>query len=82
MIEFLAKQALVRFIRKRLEKRMFKKIREGAGAALVIGLVSSVTGIDIAPDDVDKVMTGIAVIAFYAPQFVQWARARFGKKDE
>ena len=62
---------------------MFKKLlKEGGIAALVIGMLSSVLNVDIAPEDVDKVMTAIAVVAVYAPQIVDAIKARFAKKAE
>lgn len=83
MIAQLAKAALVSFIKRRIKKAMFKKLlREGAGGALVIGAISAVLGVDIAPEDVDKVVTAAAVIAFYAPQIIDALKARFGKGKE
>lgn len=82
MIALLIKAALMRFVKQRIKKAMFRKfVREGAGGALVIGLVSTVFGVDIAPADVDKLVTAFAVIAFYAPQFIDAMKTRFGKKD-
>lgn len=59
---------------------MLKKlIKEGGIVAVVVGVVSFVAGVDIAPDDVDKVVTGIAVVAIYAPKIWDGVKARFSK---
>jgi hypothetical protein len=76
------KVQLARFIISKIkEKRMFKKyLKEGGIAALVVGLVSMTTGVDVAPEDVDKLMTAFAVLAVYGPRIYDGLKARFSKK--
>lgn len=70
-------------IRKVKEKRMFKKVlREGGIVAMIAGVLQLVTGVDVAPDDVDKIVAAVGVIAIYGPQVVDGLKARFGKKAE
>ena len=83
VIEALAVNAIKNVIKRKVKKAMLRKlIREGGVAAAVVGVISLVLGVDIAPEDVDKVITGAAVIAIYAPQIIDAIKARLGKKDQ
>lgn len=47
---------------RKLRDRLHNRVGDMSVVALVVGLVSIVFGVDIAPDEVDKVMTGIATV--------------------
>ena len=48
---------------KRLRDKLTDRAVEGGLAALIIGLVSELVGIDIAPTEIDVLMTSVATLA-------------------
>lgn len=48
---------------KRLRDKLKDRAVEGGLAALIIGLVSELVGIDIAPTEIDVLMTSVATLA-------------------
>jgi hypothetical protein len=48
---------------KRLREKLAQRAVEGGFAALLIGLLSELAGIDIAPTEIDTLMTAAAVLA-------------------
>lgn len=83
MIEMLVKTALVNFIKQRIKKRMFKKLIGGLGiTGLIVGVVSAVSGVDIAPQDVDVLVTAASILATLGPKVYDGIKARCAKKGE
>lgn len=83
MIAIIAKQLLARFIIKRLEKRMFKKLISGVGlTALIVGLVSQVSGVELASSDVDQIMTALSIVMTLGPKVYDGVKAKFFTKKE
>lgn len=65
---------------RKLRDRLHNHVGDMSVAALVVGLVSIVFGVDIAPDEVDKVMTGIATVgAVYDRIRAAWRARRAAK---
>lgn len=60
-------------ILKRLKERAKGRLVEAGIAALLIGLVSELIGVDIAPAEVDAVMTAAAALAAI---YGRWREAR------
>lgn len=64
----MVKIILIWIIKRRIKKRMLKKLfskdnlKDGAIGALIIGGIASVLGIDIAPTEVDALVTGLATL--------------------
>src|SRR5688572_8618634 len=78
MLALLAKVALVRFIKRRIRRVIMRKILEQGGIiALIGGVVQLVSGVDVAPADIDKVVSAIAVLAIYGPKIYDGLKARF-----
>lgn len=60
---------------------MFKKIIGMLGVtSLVVGAISTVLGVDIAPGDVDKIVSALAVVALYYPKIHDAVVAKFSKE--
>ena len=47
---------------KRLRDKLKDRAVEGGLAALIIGLVTELLGVDIAPTEIDAIVTGVAVL--------------------
>lgn len=83
VIAIIAKQLLARFIIKRLEKRMLKKLISGLGlTGLIVGVVSQVSGVDIAPQDVDVLVSAASILAVLGPKVYDGVKAKFFTKKE
>lgn len=83
MIELLLKAVLVRFIKQRIKRRMFKKLIGGLGlTGLIVGVVSAVSGVDIAPQDVDVLVTAASILATLGPKVYDGIKAKFFSKEQ
>lgn len=73
---------LVWVIKRRIKKRMLKKLfskdnlKDGAIGALVIGSIASLLGIDIAPTEVDAIVTGLATLLAISIRLVDRIKAQ------
>ena len=85
MIELLLKTALVNFIKQRIKKRMFSKLKKlvaGAGiTGLIVGVVSAVSGVDLAPQDVDVLVTAASILATLGPKVYDGVKAKWFSKE-
>lgn len=76
------KMVLVWVIKRRIKKRMLKKLfskdnlKDGAIGALVIGSIASLLGIDIAPTEVDAIVTGLATLLAISIRLVDRIKAQ------
>jgi len=61
---------------RRLRDKLKDRAVEGGLAALIIGLVSELLGVDIAPTEIDAVVTGVAVLAALYGRWRERRRAR------
>lgn len=63
---------------RRLRDMLKDRAVEGGLAALIIGLVSELVGIDIAPTEIDVLMTGAATLAALYGRWRERRAARAG----
>jgi type III secretory pathway component EscV len=62
---------------------MFKKFVKGAGiTGIVVGVVSYVSGVDLAPADVDAVMYALSILATVGPAIVTGIKNKFFSKGK
>jgi hypothetical protein len=77
------KLILLRLIKRKVKKAMLKKLLEGAGiTGLIVGAISAVSGVDIAPQDVDVLVTAASIVATVGPAIVVGIKNKFFKAKE
>jgi len=63
-------------ILKRLKDKLKDRAADAGIGALIIGLVTELLGVDIAPTEIDAVVTGVAVLAALYGRWRERRRAR------
>jgi hypothetical protein len=72
------KLLLLKLIKRKVKKAMFKKLIERSGiTALIVGAISAASGVDIAPDQVDVLVSAGAIIATVGPAIFAGIKNRF-----
>lgn len=61
---------------KRLKDKLKDRAADAGIGALVIGLVTELLGVDIAPTEIDAIVTGVAVLAALYGRWRERRRAR------
>ncbi len=83
MFPLILKTLLTRLLVRKVKKAMFEKLIKGAGlTGLIVGAISAVSGVDIAPQQVDALVTAFSILATVGPAIVAGIRAKFFKKAE
>lgn len=78
----LLKVLILKLIKRKVKKAMLRKLIERTGiTGLVVGLVSYVSGVDLAPADVDVLVSAASILATVGPAIVVGIKNKFFSKE-